>query len=125
MDMKRIRNFAAIVCLILAGTAVQAAELVMIEEDGCIWCERWDREIAPIYPKTTAGKFAPLRRINKRGPFPKDMKFSAKVHFTPTFVVIEDGAEIGRIEGYPGEDFFWGLLEKMLSDFTSFPEVQS
>ena len=27
-----------------------------------------------------------------------------------------DGNEVSRIEGYPGEDFFWGLLGRMLSD---------
>jgi len=34
--------------------------------------------------------------------------------FTPTFVLMQDGVEIGRIEGYPGEDFFWGLLNQMI-----------
>jgi hypothetical protein len=29
---------------------------------------------------------------------------------------MEDGQEISRIEGYPGEDFFWGVLEKMMFD---------
>jgi len=28
--------------------------------------------------------------------------------------LLEDGTEIGRIEGYPGEDFFWGLLTQMM-----------
>jgi hypothetical protein len=36
------------------------------------------------------------------------------VRFTPTFVLVDEGREIGRIEGYPGEDFFWGLLERLL-----------
>lgn len=34
--------------------------------------------------------------------------------YTPTFILLEDGQEVGRIEGYPGEGFFWGLLGKML-----------
>ena len=36
------------------------------------------------------------------------------VRYTPTFVVVEDGKEKARIEGYPGEFFFWGVLEKLL-----------
>ena len=36
-----------------------------------------------------------------------------RVSFTPTFILVQDGVEVGRIEGYPGEDFFWGLLGKM------------
>jgi hypothetical protein len=35
--------------------------------------------------------------------------------FTPTFVLVEDGTEAGRIEGYPGEDFFWPLLAKLIA----------
>ena len=27
--------------------------------------------------------------------------------------LIENGKEVGRLEGYPGEDFFWGLLTVM------------
>jgi hypothetical protein len=29
---------------------------------------------------------------------------------TPLFVLVDQGREIGRIRGYPGEDHFWGLL---------------
>ena len=36
--------------------------------------------------------------------------------FTPTFVLVREGRELARIEGYPGEDFFWGLLAAMLRD---------
>ncbi len=36
--------------------------------------------------------------------------------FTPTFVLFDDGREIGRIEGYPGEDFFWGLLQNLVPE---------
>jgi hypothetical protein len=34
--------------------------------------------------------------------------------FTPTFVLVADGREVGRITGYPGEDFFWGLLQRLI-----------
>ena len=38
----------------------------------------------------------------------------APIRYTPTFVLIEDGKEIGRIEGYPGDEFFWVRLENLL-----------
>ncbi len=88
--------------------------LVMVEEKGCIWCARWNTEIAPIYPKTPEGQAAPLRRIDIKSPLPDDLTFARPLHFTPTFVLIVDGKETSRIEGYPGEDFFWGMLERML-----------
>ena len=95
-------------------------ELIMIEEAGCMWCARWNREIATIYPKTPEGQHAPLRRVDKRMPLPEDLKLARAPFFTPTFILVRDGVELGRIEGYPGVDFFWGLLGKMLIDTTEF-----
>lgn len=107
--------------LMLSVTAiVQSAaadtELVMVEEHGCIWCERWNTELSEIYPKTVEGKAAPLRRMDLHAPKPNDIEFARSLNFTPTFVLVVDGVEKGRIEGYPGEDFFWGLLGRMLTD---------
>ncbi|MCG6882369.1 MAG: hypothetical protein LJE62_01300 [Silicimonas sp.] len=86
----------------------------MVEEQGCVWCARWDREISAIYPKTTEGQAAPLRRHDLHAELPEGVAFAARIRFTPTFVLVSEGQEIGRIEGYPGEDFFWGLLGMML-----------
>ncbi len=89
---------------------VDAAELVMFEQPGCVWCETFDREIAPIYPKTAEGQRAPLRRVNIDQSVPPDLAFIAIERITPQFVLVANGREIGRIRGYPGEDHFWGLL---------------
>lgn len=91
--------------------------LLMAEEDGCYWCARWDEEIAHIYPKTAEGRAAPLERYDLRGETP-DVEFERSVRFTPTFVLVHNGKEVGRIEGYPGEEFFWGLLNMMFERAT-------
>ena len=103
--------------LLCASVFSASAEtrLIMVEEVGCIWCARWNAELSDIYPKTPEGKAAPLLRIDIHAPRPKDITFARSLHFTPTFVLIVDGVETSRIEGYPGEDFFWGLLGQMLS----------
>ena len=88
----------------------------MAEEHGCLWCERWNEEISHIYPKTAEGRTAPLVRYDLHGEAPGNVAFTRRVHFTPTFILVEDGQEVGRIEGYPGEDFFWGLLGMMFED---------
>lgn len=95
-------------------TATADAVLIMVEEHGCIWCERWNDEISHIYPKTDEGKAAPLQRIDIHAKRPEGITFARRLSFTPTFVLVVDETEVSRIEGYPGEDFFWGLLEKML-----------
>jgi hypothetical protein len=91
-------------------TNALAAELIMFEQAGCVWCETFDREIAPVYAKTTEGQRAPLRRVNIDDPLPKDLNFIAVERLAPLFVLIDKGREVGRIRGYPGEDHFWGLL---------------
>ena len=104
--------FVAALCLsLLAGPAAGgAAELVMFESDSCEWCEMWHEKIGVVYAKTTEAKIAPLRRINIEDPMPGDLVHVRAIHYTPTFVVMKDGEEVGRILGYSGEDFFWGLL---------------
>ena len=88
-----------------------AAELVMFEAPGCVWCERWLEDVGPIYPKTEEGKAAPLRRVDLDQPLPDDLKDLQRPVFTPTFVLLDDdGKEIKRIVGYAGEDMFWWIL---------------
>lgn len=89
---------------------VRAAELVMFEQKGCVWCEAFDREIAPVYAKTAEGQRAPLRRVSIDRPLPPDLAFIQSERLTPLFVLVDKGREIGRIRGYPGDDNFWGLL---------------
>jgi hypothetical protein len=91
-----------------------AAELIMFEQAGCVWCETFDREIAPVYAKTTEGQRAPLRRVNIDYPLPADLSFIAMERLAPLFVLVDKGREVGRIRGYPGEDHFWGLLGALI-----------
>ena len=94
----------------LSTTNARAAELVLFEQAGCAWCEAFDREIAVVYDKTAEGARAPLRRVDIAAALPPDLAFIAVERLTPLFVLVENGREIGRIRGYPGEDHFWGLL---------------
>ena len=64
--------------------------------------------------QTPEGRAAPLQRLDVHDAPPDALQFARSLHFTPTFVLMVDGVEASRIEGYPGEDFFWGLLGQML-----------
>ncbi len=112
---------ALIVCGSMLATLDSGAardndtELVMMEEDGCSWCERWREEVGVVYNRTPEGQVAPLRIIDVHEPLPNDLQFLNPAYFTPTFILVSDGREIGRIQGYPGEDFFWALLGQLLT----------
>jgi len=121
--------FLRILCTALLLTAVIgrwafAADLVMVEQEGCHWCAKWNMEISEIYPKTDEGRRAPLRRVDLRS-LPNDIAFTSPPVFTPTFVLVEDGKELARIEGYAGDEFFWFLLNKMLDAHPNVAQPQN
>lgn len=107
---------AVIMGLGLAGGARAAdLRLLMFEQPGCQYCAQWDADVAPEYPLTDEGRAAPLERMQLRAPLAEGITLVAPPMFTPTFVLLRDGREVDRIEGYPGEDFFWGLLGQMIA----------
>ncbi|VDC24820.1 thioredoxin family protein [Pseudogemmobacter humi] len=108
---------------LVPGRALAAGELqlLMFEQPGCGWCARWNAEVAPQYPLTDEGRAAPLRRLQLREPLPGGLALQRPVTFTPTFVLVADGAETARLEGYPGEDFFWPLLSRMIAEAGATP----
>lgn len=87
----------------------------MLEQDDCPYCKKFDREIASIYPKTDEGKRAPLRRLMLGQPWPEDLSQVASDSVTPTFILVDNNREIGRLRGYRGDEFFWVLLTEIFS----------
>ncbi|MBN8968447.1 MAG: thioredoxin fold domain-containing protein [Rhizobiales bacterium] len=108
-SMIKIALFAATVNIAAALPAL-ASELIMFEQAGCTHCQRWDREVGSLYEKTTEAHMLPLRRLHIREQSQAGITLAAPVRFTPTFVIIDNGKEIGRITGYINDDAFWGLL---------------
>ena len=109
-----IRVLCALWAVLLLAGAASAAELVMFRRDGCPFCARWDREIGPIYPKTDIGRRVPLRMLNLDHASAASVRIQGSIHYTPTFILVENGEEVGRIEGYAGNDFFFGLLDGLV-----------
>ena len=100
--------------MFLSFSPTNAAELFLFESDGCEWCEAWDEEIGSTYHLTEVGKRAPIKRFDVDDPLPKGLQIFKTVVFSPTFVLVENGVEIGRIVGYIGEYQFWALLEGLI-----------
>jgi hypothetical protein len=122
MHTARTLALGALAALTLGGSA-WAAELVMVEQRGCVYCKMWHQDVgSEEYARTGEGAFAPLRQIDLHAPRPEDIAFASPLRITPTFVLVDDGRELARMEGYPGEDFFWGLLGMMLKAHTDYDE---
>jgi hypothetical protein len=119
--MNTVRTlFMGAAAALTLGFQAAATELVMVEQRGCIYCKMWNEQVGPQYPLTAEGQYAPLRRIDLHAPRPEDLTFASPLLITPTFVLVDEGVELARMEGYPGEDFFWGLLQIMLKAHTDF-----
>lgn len=108
----RVLALGTVLLTAMAG-AVAALELLMVERANCPYCKRWDAEIGPQYGRTEEGRLAPLRRVNIRD-LPRDVAFETPVTVTPTFVLLENGKEIGRVTGYTDDFTFWGLLKDQM-----------
>jgi hypothetical protein len=116
--MAIIRTVLQAVLLSLAFSVAAAAQttLLMFEEIGCPYCEQWRAEVGVVYNKTEEGKRAPVKIILLGEALPEGVSIGAEPFYTPTFVLLDEGVEVGRIEGYPGEAFFYGLLNRMLNN---------
>ena len=93
---------------------LRAGELLMFEDPSCSWCRRWHAEIGPSYPRSPEGRLAPLRRLHIRDQAIAGVLLASPIRVTPTFVLAENGREIGRIVGYPGPHFFYPRVEELL-----------
>lgn len=116
------RVLASLVFLGLSAlpAAAQQFRLLMIEQVGCYVCAAFNRDIAPSYAVSAEGSFAPLVHADLRGPLPEGVTLDSHPFVTPTFILIgPDGAEVERLIGFPGEDFFWPYINEMFERATS------
>ena len=91
-----------------------AAELIMINSPICEWCDTWEDEVGVVYARTEQGRAVPLRRIDIDDTPTSGVHMDRPVTFTPTFLIVDDTREVGRITGYPGESHFWYFLDELL-----------
>lgn len=114
--MRFLQVIMSLLFLAVATVGQSETRLMMVEEDGCPWCERWNHDVGGEYALTEEGMMAPLWRYDISDPVPDGVTFATHPQYTPTFILLVDGTEVNRIEGYPGEGFFWGLLDIMLAN---------
>lgn len=104
----------AMAVLVAAGSQALAANvrLILVESPSCGYCIKWDREVGPSYPKSKEGRFAPLKRVQRGDAALKGLN---PVIYTPTFIVVRNGEEVGRVTGYSGKLYFWDELDQQLA----------
>ena len=90
--------------------------LIMVTSPHCPWCEAFEEEVGSIYDKTPESLVFPMLRVDVDDQFPARFDDLNPAFFTPTFIFVRDGEEMGRIEGYPGMELFWWRLSEFLPE---------
>ncbi len=62
------------------------------------------------YVNSPEGRAAPLVKRDRRH---ADLKQFTGLAYTPTFILLSQGSEVGRIVGYAGADFFWSEFNRL------------
>lgn len=122
---RSVSLFLAACMLMLAPAISFAAELVYVNERGCPYCRAWEAKVGILYDRTPEAARAPLVKVERGSDDLAKLPIARPIRYTPTFILMDGGREIGRIEGYPGEDFFWGLLGKLLEKLPPAPPARS
>lgn len=90
-------------------------QLVVMEAPGCIYCTIFRRDVLPAYEVSERGKEMPVRFLDVNDVEQSGIGLDAPIDILPTFVVIKDNHEVGRIPGYMGPENFFHSINYLLS----------
>ncbi len=111
-----MRYFCAVIATVsITAQSARAMELVMFESPVCGSCKLFKREVLPIYAESPAGKVFPLWVAEMGGKVP--FRLNEPVTFTPTFIWVDNGVEVGRFAGYHGKEKFFSIVNKAASAY--------
>ena len=90
-------------------------ELVVIEADGCIFCEIFRSDVLPSYEASEQGKQMPASFVDINDMEATHIEFKGAVDIVPTFIVVKNHREVGRISGYVGPENFFHSINYLLA----------
>jgi hypothetical protein len=93
------RFLAALTIALVAlyAPAASAAQLVYVE-----------------WTSSAIGKKVPLRRVDILGHWPVDLGRVNRPSYTPVFILVDEGREVGRFDGYTTPQGFKRDLQRLL-----------
>ena len=108
-----IKAFAlALTFAVSCQTAAADSRLIMVTSDYCPSCQAWELDVGKVYDKSPYATTLPLTRVEIGGKMPGGATFQKPVVGTPTFLIIHNGQEIGRQNGYIDAEMFWWWLSE-------------
>lgn len=90
-------------------------QLVVMETPDCIYCSIFRRDVLPSYQISERGKDMPVRFVDVNDVPKTGIELQSPIDILPTFVIVKDNREIGRIPGYMGPEDFFHSINYLLS----------
>ena len=90
-------------------------ELIVVEAPGCTFCTVFRRDVLPSYQASERARSVPVRFIDVNDLAVAQLGLGSPINIVPTFVVIKNNKEIGRIPGYVGPENFYHTINYLLS----------
>lgn len=90
-------------------------ELVVIEAEGCIYCQIFRRDVLPSYRASPRSRVVPLRFVDLNQPEADRLAIKAPIDVVPTAILMKDHREVGRIDGYVGPEAFFHSVNRLLA----------
>ena len=103
---------------LIAPNKIAAADsrLIMVTSDHCSYCQAWELDVGAVYDKSPYARTLPLTRVDIGSKKLEDVTFQKPVVGTPTFLIIHNGQEIDRQNGYIGAEMFWWWLSEYAAE---------
>ncbi len=89
--------------------------LVVMEAPGCDYCEVFRRDVLPAYEASPRAKEMPVRFVDINDEAANLLGLDSPVDVVPTFVVLKNNKEIGRIPGYTDSEYFFHHINYLLT----------
>ena len=90
-------------------------ELVVLEAEGCIYCQIFRRDVLPAYEVSPRAREVPLRFVDLNKSETDKLALSEPIELVPTVVLFKDHKEVGRIAGYVGPEAFFHSVNRMIA----------
>ena len=112
-----IKAFAlALTSTATTQTAAADSRLIMVTSDQCPYCQAWELDVGSVYDKSSYATTLPLTRVEIGSKMPRGVALQKPVVGTPTFLIIHNGREINRQNGYSGGEMFWWWLSEYAAE---------
>lgn len=91
-------------------------ELVVVEVEGCIYCEVLRRDVMPVFNASPEARDLPIRFLDLNTPEARQLELTeGPLTTVPTVLLVKSNREVGRAAGYMGPEGFFHSIKWMMS----------